>query len=243
MSPRFRVVSFIPMIFLVCIGCDDPYNRDVKHTGNPGIRQSFKVIKNFHKIKKWAGRDAELLSMEATHVESDGTMNLKARYKPYPPKVEFYFVRPFQTPRRPPKEDQDQKIGTGARDLTERPVIVDPPWEEIHVVVHYRMKGPGGGQDLWKWPATGKEEKKEPIPDPKCSFKLIWDLAKDAGAPEYAVANIIYNAQGYHFLIEETLIIDYKEVEEPVFKMTVNTDCEVTYQELFPRKEINKDSE
>lgn len=170
----------------------------------PGDPRRFDPVAGYADVAAFAGADARLTSLAARFVRSDGTLDLKAEYRPSP-NARYRFVREVPAPADAPP------VGAGGnadgRWYEQVQVEVSRPWEFRSV----RRIG-GSGSASYQYFNRGMERKADPpsgrapaaaAPAPACGFRRLWDEAIARGAPASAVANIEYDARGYEFRIDD----------------------------------------
>jgi len=149
---------------------------------------------------------SRLVSIEATFVRADGTMDLNAKYTPYP-QTKYTFVHILD---KAPENAPPIGAGRGPEDqwFEEVEVTCYKPGQVHHV---RRMGGGVSSEYTYKHlgmkvesrsPQSGKP--KEAVPDPKCTTQKLWELAIQKGADRNAVARIEYDEDGYEFRIDRT---------------------------------------
>lgn len=169
----------------------------------PGDATHFDPITAFDEVQKFAGEGAMLLSMDATYVRSDGTLDLTA--EAYRPTVTYAFVRQLAEPptNAPP-------IGAGGS-------VNDEWFEPIEVELSRPGQGytrrTGGGEISYVNQGMERDVEtavnrmsQEVIEAPQCSLAKLWESALAQDAPREAVAIIHYDADGYDFRISDTNI-------------------------------------
>lgn len=168
-------VCGVVLLVLTANGCSAPNTAPP-----PGVLERFDASAGFSAIAHFAGPQARLITLRATGVGSDGTMNLAA---PDGPKVEAEFVAAAIAgdPERQP--DAKYAVGHAIRVL----LTVQAPSGE-----HRGMGRAPNGR------ATGEERTVTP---PACTFADLWTRAIELGAPRTGTATIDYDADGYAFAI------------------------------------------
>lgn len=157
-------------------------------------------------IRTHVPADARLISIEATFVRSDGTMDLNAKYTPFP-QTTYTFERTLD---KAPENAPPVGVGRGPNDvwLQEIEVSCWQPGQRRSV-----MKTGGGVSTKYQYTHLGIEvDEKSPtsgkpdpgIADPKCSTQKLWEIAIEKGASKDAVARIEYDKNGYEFRIDRT---------------------------------------
>ncbi|MFA5935329.1 MAG: hypothetical protein WC787_00520 [Patescibacteria group bacterium] len=171
----------------------------------PGDAGAFDPIKAFMEVKTYAG-NVPLVEMTATHVRSDGTINLMADLSPRPT-VSYDFVEEFKNDSEdaPPIGAGSGEGGVQWRDVT---VDVSHPniWRHVTQIggsinASYRYKYLGMGKTIGSPRGSNYDT---PLPDPLCPFVALWAVAMQKGTPSDAVAWIRYNKDGYDFWIRDT---------------------------------------
>ncbi len=170
----------------------------------PGDPRSFDPVAHYREVAAFAGADAQLVSIQARFVRSDGTLDLDAEYRPSP-NVRYRFLREVAAPAEAPP------VGAGGnadgRWFEAVQVEVSRPWEFRSV----RSIG-GSGSGSYQYFNRGMQRRADPpsgrapaavAPAPACPFRRLWQAAIARGAPATAVANIEYDARGYEFGIDD----------------------------------------
>jgi hypothetical protein len=177
-----------------------------KTAAPPGDSKKYDAFASFQQVKTYASSNAQLQSIEANFVRSDGTMDLTATYRP-PPTVEYKFVEELKTaPTNAPP------LGAGRN--------IDNKWyQSITVNVGYPgqwrhvIKRGGNFSSEYSYQNQGMQKETgsptsyisyPPIDPPKCTLKQLWDSAIQKDAPKDAVAVIKYDHNGYEFEIRNT---------------------------------------
>jgi hypothetical protein len=156
-------------------------------------------------IKSKLGAEAILLEMNASSVRSDGTLDLKAQYKPAP-SADYRFRIPIkEAPKDAPPIGAGRKPGdVWVQDVTVR---VYEPGMRRHV-----SRISGGTRSSYSYTNEGMDMDRsspqmgtleESLPEPKISPKQMWDFAISKGADKDAVARITFDDDGYEFTISE----------------------------------------
>jgi hypothetical protein len=196
------VIAFAAIIIYSASGrmCEDsvPGNLDV-----PGDAHNFDPVAQYEAVAAKAGKGAELQRISANHVRSDGTLDLHASYNPT---VDYFFVR-----RNPERKKSNAPKGAGGQG--------DAPYQEIKMniakpgrTVRRIVKGGGCESGDYTVRLRGMQRTVNPrivplkkiLEKPRCSFRKIWEIAKQNGADPEAVAKIEYNKDGYRFSIRGT---------------------------------------
>ncbi len=188
----------------------------VKIAGGPetkpisGDPTRFDPVGGLKDAQDFAGEGAQLISIVASYVRSDGTMDLNASYKPAP-HTEYEFIREVPKPADAPP------VGAGGTKGGKwyEPVTIDvyEPGQTRHVTSigggissEYNYTNQGMEKDVQS-PTTNPSG--ETISKPTCSFADLWQVAIKEDAPEDAVAIIEYNSDGYVFNIVGTLVLEF----------------------------------
>lgn len=160
----------------------------------PGVLEKFDPVANYAAMAAYAGSDAKLVTLRASFVNIDGTMDLTAEYRPY---VDATFVTRATeadvAAQGPVAPGSGFVIGDG---LTTRLSVRSPHWQHVSSggsewdEKHLGMERRRGGE------ASRSEKIAAP---PTCSFAGLWQQAIGLGAPKDVVANIVYDADGYMF--------------------------------------------
>lgn len=188
----------------------------------PGDAAAFDPIAALPAVQSHAGAVAELLSIDAQYVKSDGTLDLTIT-DPYRPRVEYeFFIRDDSAGKEAPP------LGAGGIEggFYNKKVSVDvyEPGQWRHV----RSMGSGGSSE-YSYQNKGMDrdegslvfDNPRPAPAPACSFGELWQVAMEMGAPADALASIRYDLtyQGevrYNFQISGTSL-----------RFEFNADCSV----------------
>ena len=164
----------------------------------PGDAAHFDPVASYASVLDYAGVGAELVSVKAYYVRSDGALELNATYSP-PPYVDYNFVRKLDKapPNAPP-------IGAGGANAAPwyEPIeiyLYQPgQWRKVSGSVSYTYVNKGMQRSVDD-PENGL---RNPIvPPPNCPFAKLWSVALTKDAPAEAVAIINYDAEGYDFSI------------------------------------------
>jgi hypothetical protein len=171
-----------------------------------GDNTRFDPFAKLDEVRSRVPAGSRLVSIEATFVRSDGTMDLTATYTPSP-QTTYKFVHLLD---KAPENAPPVGAGRGPNDK----------WYEEIVVTCYRpgqrrfvTRTSGGTTTKYNYthlgldvdirdPQSGKPE--EAMSDPKCSTQKLWELATQKGADKNAVARIEYDKDGYRFSIDRT---------------------------------------
>lgn len=171
-----------------------------------GNASSFNPIMALAEVNGFAGEDAQLVSIYAYYVRSDGTLDLNATYTPAP-RVEYEFLREIPRPADAPP------VGAGGTTAGQwyEPVTIEAyqPGQTRHV------SQTGGGVSLeYNYTNQGLEKhvgspttrpSGAVVAPPECSFSQLWQVALKKDAPADAVAIIEYDESGYDFNISGVL--------------------------------------
>jgi len=160
----------------------------------PGDATAFDPIASLPAVQAHAGAAAELLSIEAKFVKSNGTLDLTVT-DPYRPRVEYEFFIPEQADGKaaPP-------LGAGGVEggFYNKKVSVDVyepgQWRHVRtfggdVSSEYSYQNKGMDRDE----GSLVFDNPRPAPAPACSFGVLWQVAMEKGAPADALAGIRYN--------------------------------------------------
>ena len=170
-----------------------------------GDPRRFDPFASIPDIQSKLGPGAILLQMDASFVRSDGTLDLKATYKPAP-NADYRFRVPIKdAPKDAPPVGAGRKPGdVWIQDVTVR---VYEPGLRRHVT-----RTSGGTRSSYSYTNEGMDvERSTPqmgslgagLPNPKLSTKEMWEVAISKGADRDAVARIRYEDDGYEFIISE----------------------------------------
>lgn len=172
-------------------------------TSNP---KNFDPFVGIEEVRSRVSPKAKLVSVRASFVRSDGTMDLTATYKPAP-RVTYEFDVELD---KAPAEAPPIGAGRGPNDVWVQRVRVDcyEPGQRRHV-----RRISGGSSAEYNYTNEGMDVdrgtpgmSKVPIDigKPKLSTAEIWKAALAAGAPRDAVASIEYSKDGFDFSISGT---------------------------------------
>lgn len=159
-------------------------------------------------VRQRAGKNARLISIEASYVRSDGTMNLEATYKPAP-RISYKFQVPLD---KGPKDAPPIGAGRGPNDVWVQDVTVEcyEPGQRRHVT-----RIGGGSRSEYNYINEGMDIDRgspsmralaEDLGHPKMSPAALWKIAIEKGASKDAVATINYDKDGYEFYISGTKV-------------------------------------
>lgn len=155
-----------------------------------------------------AGPDAELISISALYVRSDGTMDLHASYNP---SVDYEFIRKIPRPENAPPVG----VAGSTNGQWYEPITIDAyrPGTRRSVSitsggsrVSYSYVNEGMVRDVDS-PTTTLPGKV--IPAPRCTMQELWETALRKDAPADAVAIIDYDEEGYSFNISGVLYLNF----------------------------------
>lgn len=181
------------------------YSSELRQTRPPpGDPRRFDPVASYADVAAFAGADVRLTALDARFVRSDGTLDLRADYRPSPSAC-YRFVRDIAAPADAPP------IGAGGavdgRWHEAMQVTVSRPWQFRSV---RRIGGPRGGASL-QYFSRGMERSVDPpsgqpaaaiVAEPACPLRQLWDAAIAHNAPATAVADIRYDHRGYEFRID-----------------------------------------
>lgn len=171
-----------------------------------GDNRRFDAFAKLEEIKGRLQPNARLVSIKATFVRSDGTMDLEAKYTPFP-QTEYIFHRPLE---KPPENAPPLGAGRGPNDIWYEEIRVQcfQPGQYRHVT-----KSSGNSRTTYTYKHLGididrgtpRSGQLEPaLPDPQCTLQKLWEIAIEKGADRNAVARVEYDKQGYQFRIDRT---------------------------------------
>jgi hypothetical protein len=170
----------------------------------PGAASSFDPVSTFEAVRQFAGENAQLISLRASNVRSDGTLDLTATYSPGP-RVDYRFAREIPRPADAPP------VGAGGTGTG--------PWYEPITVEAYQpgqrrqVTTIGGGvktsyqyvnEGMTRTVSSASTSLGGTLVDaPTCPFKDLWQTVLEANskAQKDAVASITYDSDGYDFVI------------------------------------------
>jgi hypothetical protein len=198
------LVVFVVLMIVVCGGVpllfSTYFQEDTREI--EGEASHYDPIAAFDTVSDYAGENAELTSLEAYYVRSDGTMDLNAEYYP---RVDYDFYRVVS-------ETDGNEVPLGAPNSTADAEVL---YQAVSISVWkpYQMRGVSTSNNYSYMHLGMEREIDEPvrnrpaeaIPAPVCTFAELWATAiEKADAPAEAVAVIQYNAEGYYFYINDT---------------------------------------
>ena len=182
----------------------------------PGDPDNFDPIAEYSSVLNYAGEDAQFVGLEAYFVQRDGTLDLNASYEPAPNVVYHFYRRTRET------DDAPTGVSASSDSIWHRQVHITISQPFQWVFATQGAAGDGVGFDVNLGMDRDRtieifEVPQSVIPAPSCSFRDFWTLAiESANADSESVATIIYDASGYHFIIQGTAI-----------NLLFNTDCEL----------------
>ena len=183
-------------VFSQVTGFETIQSRPVQ--GDPA---AFDPIASYGSLQAFAGEGAQLISLDAQFVRSDGTLDLTASYNPSP-RVSAEFALEVAPPADAPP------VGAGGLGTWYRQVSINAyrPGQQGRVTssgaggrVTYSYVNEGMTRDI-DAPATDTFSF---LPAPTCAFADLWRVALERGAPAEAVATIEYDDEGYEFRIRD----------------------------------------
>ncbi len=168
-----------------------------------GDPKQFDAFAEIPEIRKHIGTEAKLEDIDVYYVRSDGTLDLKASYKPAP-YANYRFIVPLKSP---PENAPPIGAGRGPDDIWTQSVTVRiyEPGQRRHVT---RISG--GAKTSYSYSNEGMDvdrgspsmsNPKNALPDPKLTLQEMWKLAMEKGVDKNAVATIEYDRSGYSFSI------------------------------------------
>ncbi len=172
-------------------------------TSPPGDLKKFTPVESLPQVAAYAGRDAQLESLEAKYVLPDGTMDLTADYKP---KVHYTF--------RIRATDKDVS-GLQPGPPGSMPKAGD--WIQVFVSVEdsdYWCTGQGCATRGMERSVSHTDAKDDKTIVPACAPAEIWKLARAAGAPAEGAATIRYDATEISF-----------RIAKPEFEFLLDAKC------------------
>ncbi|MBN2441572.1 MAG: hypothetical protein JXJ04_09495 [Spirochaetales bacterium] len=195
---------FFPTIVLVLL-CLFLFSCYENAADIPGNDRKFNPVTSYEKVHAFAGKDTRLISIYANLVKSDGTLDIKADYKPT---VTYKFYRPIH------KEEikKGGPLGSGIKE--QRNVYTA---EEVTVTIsyphHYTLTINNGEPQSKYDPGmnrtryfNNKEYESLIAGPPGYTFEYVWEEAIRREVPADAVAVIYYDHTGYQFSIRDTSI-------------------------------------
>lgn len=166
----------------------------------PGDAARFYPLAELDAIQEYAGANAELISIDAYYVRSDGSIDLTVTsYYPY---VNYQFVRELD---EPPADAPPVGAGGSTSGTWYEPV-------EIRAYQPGQWRRVSGSSLSYTYMNQGMQREVDSpratlpspiVPLPACSYGDLWDVALAQDAPAEAVAIIEYDANGYTFSISD----------------------------------------
>jgi hypothetical protein len=152
------------------------------------------------------GGSGRLVSIEASGVRPDGTMDLTAEYTPAP-RASYKFIEPTEEgkERMPP-------VGAGRKpdDVWARAVTAEAyrPGQRSHIT----KMGGNVNAEYWhtnegvtvKFSSPGAQALPAGLGAPVLTTREMWEKALSLGAPRDAVARVSFDEEGYEFDITGT---------------------------------------
>lgn len=204
-----EIANFTTRLMGAVTGLPVPETTAVR--GNPA---RFDPVRQYDEVLAFAGAGAQLVEFNATYVQSDGTVDLRATS--YAPWVTYKFVRPTDPPADAPP------IGTSGNSGGQ---WYEPIEVEAYQVGMRRSSSisTGGVRYRFQWVNLGLTREADDkttsvgtiLEAPRCAFGELWEYALSQDAPADAVAIIRYDAGGYDFSISGT-----------AFNFRFDTDCQ-----------------
>lgn len=211
-SAVFNVnIPFMNQIMTALTGVEAPQTQPLTTDAN-----NFDPFVGLAQAQALAGEGAQLVSIDATYVRSDGTMDLNATYSPAP-RVTYDFVRQVERPKdAPPVGVAGSTLGPWYEPIT---IEAYEPGQRRHVSI----RG-GNGSVEFDYVNEGMvKETDDPttnlsgeiVEAPTCTAQALWKEALKKDAPRDAVAIIEYDEDGYTFNISGVLYLRF------------GTDCKI----------------
>jgi len=188
---------FILAVTLVIISCSEKDSAAI-----PGNIRKFDPVESYEKVHTFAGEDTGLISIIAYYVKPDGTIDLKADYKPG---VYYSFYQYIDEVI----EKKGGPLGSGIEEdrIEYKSEYINVSITEPHYyTIQINLDEPETKYDPGMNRTNSKSDKEfdgSLIAPPALTFKDIWDRAADMGTP-YAVAVITYDCNGYRFFVKDT---------------------------------------
>jgi hypothetical protein len=170
--------------------------------------EAFDPFASLSEVQKQVGPGAKLLSIEASGVRPDGTMDLTAQYTPGP-RASYAFVEPTEEGkgRMPPVgagRKPDDVWARGVKAETYRPGQTSHITKRVGSInAEYYHTNQGVTVDF---DSPRAQALPDALPAPSVSTQEMWKKALSLGAPKDAVAQVSYDAKGYGFWITGTKI-------------------------------------
>jgi hypothetical protein len=188
-------------LFSAVIG--EVMNEETFEVSEPG---EFDPFADLGEVTAGVGAKARLVSIEASGVRPDGTMDLSADYTPSP-RATYEFIEPTEEgkERMPP-------VGAGRKpdDIWARGVKAEAyrPGQRSHIT----KMGGNVNAEYWhvnegvtvKFETPRAQALPEALAAPSLSTREMWEKAISLGALRDAVARVSYDAEGYEFDIAGT---------------------------------------
>lgn len=199
------IFMFLVGVFVAaCIFIPSWYiNRNIEPTmAPPGNAAQFDPIQALPAIRSYVGTDAQLVSLYAQMVRSDGTQDLQATYTPGP-KVVYSFTKGGTPSEKTPPVGTGVQEGYGWRQAVT--VSVSRPGQRYFV-----KKQSGGFSSSYSYVSKGMQKTEDAaqlmrlastVTPPGCTLQGLWKQAIAAGAPSDGVADILYDGKMYTFKI------------------------------------------
>lgn len=178
-------------------------NEETFEVSKPG---AFDPFGDFGEVTTGVGAKARLVSIEASGVRPDGTMDLTAEYSPAP-RATYKFIEPTEEGK-----EKMPPVGAGRKpdDVWAREVTAEAyrPGQRSHI----RKMGGNVNAEYWhtnqgvtvKFETPRAQVLKDVDDRPRLTTKEMWEKAISLGAPKDAVASVSYDAKGYDFDITGT---------------------------------------
>lgn len=165
----------------------------------PGDATRFDPIAAYAEIAAYAGEGAQLISISAYYVKSDGTLDLTEDYYP---RVSYEFAREVPRPDDAPPVGAGGSAGGKWYESIEIEAYQPNQWRRVSGSQNYTYMNKGMEREV-NSPQTLSVTF---IPPPACSFADLWAVAMTRDAPHDAVATIDYDVDGYDFRISDVSI-------------------------------------
>jgi hypothetical protein len=151
---------------------------------------------------------ARLVSIEATGVRPDGTMDLSAEYTTGP-RAKYQFIEPTDEGK-----EKMPPVGAGRKPDDVWARLVNAEAYRPGQTSHIRKMGGSINAEYWHTNEGVTVDPDSPrpqalpdaLPPPRVSTQEMWEKALSLGAPKDAVAQVSYDAKGYGFWITGTKI-------------------------------------
>jgi|SRR5687768_3661860 len=169
---------------------------------------AFDPFAGLGEVQPQVGAASRLVSIEASGVRPDGTMDLTAEYTPGP-RASYEFIEPTEEGK-----DKMPPVGAGRKpdDVWARGVKAEAyrPGQTSHITkrggsVNAEYYHTNDGVTV-KFDSPRAQALPSALPSPSVSTKEMWEKALSLGAPKDAVAQVSYDAKGYGFWITGTKI-------------------------------------